>query len=315
MTNTNTKKKISLVVPFYNEERTVEHFFESVVPEVELVKGYVCEFVCVNDGSADATLEKLLAARRKYGDRIKIVDLSRNFGKEAALTAGIDYASGDAVIPIDCDLQDPVEVIPQLISKWQEGFEVVLAKRVDRSSDSYLKRQTAMLFYRLFNRVSDIDIPENVGDFRLMSRRAVEALKRLPERRRFMKGLFAWIGFKPAVVEYTRQNRVSGKTKFNYSRLLDFALEGIVSFSSIPLRWVLYMGLIIGTAAFVYAGFIVVRTFFYGIDVPGYASLLTVTLFLGGVQLVGLGVVGEYIGRVYMEAKERPVYIVGRIYE
>lgn len=216
MENISAGKSLSLVVPFYNEERAVAHFFESVVPVMDALPGCAYEFVCVNDGSSDLTLQKLLAAKEKYGERVKIVDLSRNFGKEAALTAGIDFAAGDAVIPIDCDLQDPVELIPELIGKWEEGYEVVLAKRTDRSSDSYLKACTAGLFYRLFNTVSDTAIPENVGDFRLMSRNAVDALKRLPERRRFMKGLFAWIGFRQAVVEYSRKSRVSGRTKFTY---------------------------------------------------------------------------------------------------
>lgn len=308
------KKLISIVVPFYNEEKTAAHFFEEVVPFLNKLQAYRYEIVCVNDGSHDATAEKLLSARTQYGESVKVVDFSRNFGKEAALTAGIDYASGDAVIPMDCDLQDPVEVISQLLAKWEEGFQVVLAKRVDRSTDSFIKRQTALLFYRLFNSVSDIDIPENVGDFRLMSRPAVEALKRLPERRRFMKGLFAWIGFKPAVVEYVRQNRVAGKTKFNYSKLFDFALEGIVSFSSIPLRWVLHMGVMISCGSLLYALYIIARTLFYGVDVPGYASLITVILFLGSLQLIALGVIGEYIGRVYMEAKSRPIYVVSKLY-
>jgi len=315
MTNTAVPKLISIIVPVFNEEKALDHFFETIIPVLKRLDGYVCEFVCINDGSTDATLEKLLAAKGRYRESIKIVDFSRNFGKEAALTAGIDFAAGDALIPIDCDLQDPVEIIPELIHKWEEGFEVVLAKRIDRSSDSYLKRHTAMMFYKLFNMVSDIDIPENVGDFRLMSRKAIEAIKKLPERRRFMKGLFAWIGFKQAVVEYTRQNRVSGKTKFNYRKLINLALEGIISFSFIPLRWVLLIGLMIGIVSLFYASFIVIRTVFYGVDVPGYASLLTAILFLGGVQLIGLGVVGEYIGRVYMEAKERPIYIVGRLYK
>lgn len=309
------RKLLSIVVPLYNEERAVPVFFESATAVLDKLAGLSCEFVCVNDGSGDATLEKLLAAREKYGERVKIVDLSRNFGKEAALTAGLDLAGGDAVIPMDCDLQDPVELIPELVRKWEEGYEVVLAKRTDRSSDSYLKSHTAGLFYRLFNLVSDTPIPENVGDFRLLSRNAVDALKRLPERRRFMKGLFAWIGFRQATVEYSRKTRVSGGTKFTYSMLFDFALEGLASFSPAPLRWVLYMGLMTGTVAFLYAAYIVLRTLVYGVDVPGYASLITIMLFLGGVQLVGLGIAGEYIGRVYMEAKERPIYVVRKTYK
>lgn len=315
MENSSAKKTVSLVVPFYNEETAAAAFFGSAVPVLESLKGYAYEFVCVNDGSSDGTLRELLAAKEKYGARVKIADLSRNFGKEAALTAGLDLAAGDAVVPMDCDLQDPVELIPELVRKWEEGYEVVLAKRTDRSSDSPLKSWTAGLFYKLFNAVSDMPIPENVGDFRLMSRTVADALKRLPERRRFMKGLFAWVGFRQAVVEYSRKGRASGGTKFTYPKLLDFALEGLISFSSHPLRWVLYMGAVIGSVSFVYAAYIVLRTLIFGVDVPGYASLLTIMLFLGGVQLVGLGVVGEYIGRVYMETKERPIYIVRNTYK
>lgn len=314
MTEPAAKSIVSIVVPFYNEGQTIECFFKTLLPVLNGMTGYGYEIVCVNDGSSDNTLAKLLEAKKNYGDAIRIIDLSRNFGKEAALTAGIDKAAGDAVIPIDCDLQDPVEIIVALVAKWKEGYEVVLAKRVDRSSDPYIKRCTSLLFYKLFNKISDIDIPEDVGDFRLMSRSAVEALKTLPERRRFMKGLFAWIGFRPAVVEYVRNKRVSGRTKFNYRKLFDFALEAIASFSSIPLRWLLFTGIFVALAAFCYAAWIVTRTLAYGVDVPGYASLITIILFLGGLQLVGLGVIGEYVGRVYMEAKKRPIYIVDKIY-
>ncbi len=235
---------------------------------------------------------------------------SRNFGKEAALTAGLDEAHGEAVIPIDADLQDPPELIPTLISHWREGYEVVLAKRSDRLSDGFLKRKTAGLFYRLHNHISDTAIPENVGDFRLIDRAVVTALHALPERRRFMKGLFAWVGFKTATVEYARATRVAGKTKFGGWRLWNFALEGITSFSTIPLRVWTYLGTSFAVIGFLYALFIIVRVLVFGKDTPGFASLLVAILFLGGVQLIGIGVIGEYIGRIYIESKQRPIYIV-----
>jgi polyisoprenyl-phosphate glycosyltransferase len=309
-----TKKLISIVTPFYNEEETVEAFLNSIKHVVETIHNMEFEIVCVNDGSCDQTLEKLLAATR-YNIKIIILDLSRNFGKEAALTAGIEEAQGDAVIPIDADLQDPPELIPVLIEYWQNGYEVVLAKRSDRSTDSFLKRKTAELFYRLHNKMAESPIPENVGDFRLMDRCVVEAFKRLPEKRRFMKGLFAWLGFKTAMVQYVRQPRMTGKTKFSGWKLWNFALEGITSFSTAPLRIWTYVGFMVSAFSFAYSLFIIARTLIGGVDVPGYASLLTAMLFLGGVQLIGIGILGEYIGRIYIEAKNRPTYIVRQRYK
>jgi len=276
--------------------------------------GEACEIVCINDGSRDETLARLLEAQRRYPD-VRVVDLSRNYGKEAALTAGIDVARGDAVIPIDADLQDPPEVILRLLDKWREGYDVVLAKRADRDGDSWLKRTTALLFYRLHNRIADVPIPENVGDFRLMDRVVVDAVRQLPERRRFMKGIFSWVGFRTAVVEYVRQPRFAGQSKFNGWSLWNFALEGLTAFSTLPLRVWSYFGVLVAGGSFVFGSFIAFRTLIYGIDIPGYASLLTVVLFLGGIQLIGLGVIGEYLGRVYSEAKQRPVYLVRKIYD
>lgn len=302
---------ISLVVPFYNEEDAIDAFHEKITEVVDAIDDAEFEFICVNDGSRDATVKKL-AELSERDARVRVIDLSRNFGKEAALTAGLDEALGDAVIPIDADLQDPPELIPALISKWREGAEVVVAKRVDREADSYLKRKTAELFYSLHNTISDTAIPENVGDFRLMDRVVVDAIKALPERRRFMKGLFAWVGFNTATIEYARAPRSAGSTKFTSWRLWNFALEGITSFSTIPLRIWTYIGGTLALIAFSYGSFIVIRTVLFGADVPGYASLMSVVLFIGGVQLIGLGVVGEYIGRIYLESKQRPVYIIRR---
>jgi glycosyltransferase involved in cell wall biosynthesis len=300
---------ISIVAPFYNEGEVVSAFYERIAGIADANADVDFEFVCVNDGSRDDTLDRL-SGLAGSDSRIRVIDLSRNFGKEAALTAGLDEARGDAVIPIDADLQDPPELIPTLISYWRQGYEVVLAKRVDRSSDGYLKRKTAEQFYRLHNRISDIPIPENVGDFRLIDRVVVTALRALPERRRFMKGLFAWVGFKTITIEYTRASRVAGKTKFSGWRLWNLALEGITSFSTIPLRVWTYLGTSIALIGFAYAMFIILRVLILGIDVPGYASVFTAILFLGGIQLIGIGVVGEYIGRIYIEAKQRPIYVV-----
>jgi polyisoprenyl-phosphate glycosyltransferase len=304
---------ISIVCPFYNEEHSVGAFFSRLIPVLDrLEEGY--EVVCVNDGSRDGTLEALLAMRA-LRPHVSVIDLSRNFGKEAALTAGIDAALGDAVIPIDADLQDGPELIARLVQEWKRGFEVVLAKRADRRADSFAKRLTAFVFYKVHNSISEPVIPENVGDFRLMDRKVVDAIKQLPERRRFMKGIFAWVGFRSTTIEYVRDARVAGESRFSAWKLWNLALEGVTSFSSAPLRIWTYLGLAVATVAFVYAGFIVMRTVIHGIDVPGYASLLAITLFLGGIQLIGLGVLGEYLGRVYSEAKQRPIYIVRDSYE
>ncbi|MEO6918273.1 MAG: glycosyltransferase family 2 protein [Collimonas sp.] len=308
------KPLLSLVVPFYNESSAVAYFFQRIAPVLAALDRFDCEIVCVNDGSTDDTLALLIAAADQ-DRRIKVIDLSRNFGKEAALTAGLNESLGDAVIPIDADLQDPPELIPRLIEQWQNGYEVVLAKRINRDTDSYMKRKTASLFYRLYNAVSDIKLPENVGDFRLIDRQVLESLKQLPENRRFMKGLFAWVGYKTATVEYAREARSAGESKFSGWRLWNFALEGITSFSTVPLRWWTYFGSAISLFAFIYGLVIIFKTLIHGIDMPGYASILTVVLFLGGIQLIGIGVLGEYMGRTYLESKGRPIYLVRRRYQ
>jgi glycosyltransferase involved in cell wall biosynthesis len=304
---------ISLVIPFHNEEDVVDQLFCRVIPVLSDIPHSDYEVVCVNDGSSDLTLDRLLAYS-KSNRRIKVVDLSRNFGKEAAITAGIDRARGDAVIPFDADLQDPPEAIRRLVDKWREGFDVVIAQRCGRATDTYAKRSTASIFYRVHNAISEIKIPENAGDFRLLSRSAVEALRQLPENRRFMKGLFAWIGFKTAQIEYLREPRLVGKTKFSGWRLWNLALEGITSFSTLPLRVWTYVGGVTSLCAFGYAVYLILRTQLRGVDVPGYASIITAILFLGGVQLIGIGVIGEYVGRIYIESKRRPIYIVRKVY-
>nr|WP_322110940.1 glycosyltransferase family 2 protein [Steroidobacter gossypii] len=305
--------RVSVVAPFYNESEGVWLYYEALRAMAAGLPNIEFEFVCVDDGSRDDTLVHLVAASRMDA-RFVVIELSRNFGKEAALTAGIDAASGDAIVPIDADLQDPPTLIPKLIEEWRKGAEVVLARRIDRSSDSFLKRKTAEAFYRVHNKLSSVEIPENVGDFRLMDRAAVDALKRLPERQRFMKGLFAWVGFKTVTVDYARQPRVAGKTKFSGWKLWNFALEGITSFSTAPLKIWTYVGGIGALLTFSYAAFIVIRTLIYGIDVPGYASVLVAILFFGSLQLISVGLLGEYIGRMYIESKQRPTYLVRRCY-
>lgn len=303
---------LSVVVPMYNEADNVGEFYAQVKLVLERT-GETWEIICINDGSRDTTLAQLVALHQS-DLRVKVINFSRNFGKEIALTAGIDYAIGQAVIPIDADLQDPPELIPELVVQWRAGYDVVNATRRTRQGEGWLKRVTARMFYQVLGQMADVQIPHNTGDFRLLSRPVVNALKRLPERTRFMKGLFAWVGFKQATVFYDRHARFAGKTKWNYWRLWNFAIDGITSFSSIPLKVSSYLGLFIALMAFIYALFLVVRTAIYGIDLPGYASLMVVVLFLGGIQLITLGVIGEYLGRVYAETKGRPLYIVRDYY-
>ncbi|MGU7776360.1 glycosyltransferase family 2 protein [Burkholderia sp. MR1-5-21] len=314
MTNVDrTRALVSLVVPFHNEEAVVDAFFREVKTVLLSIPDADYEIVCVNDGSTDATLERLLAFCEADA-RIRVIDLSRNFGKEAALTAGLDDAAGDAVIPFDADLQDPPEVIPVLVDRWRSGFDVVLAMRVDRHVDSWIKRGMAALFYRVHNAISDTSIPENAGDFRLMTRQVVDTLKQLPENRRFMKGLFAWVGFRVTSVDYVRRPRAAGHSKFSGWKLWNFALEGLTSFGTLPLRVWTYIGGVTAVFAIFYSTYLMLRTLIHGVGVPGYASLITAVLFLGGVQLIGIGVIGEYVGRIYMESKRRPVYVVRRIH-
>jgi polyisoprenyl-phosphate glycosyltransferase len=307
------QKDLSIIVPFFNEGPGVELFDAALRPLLAGLPGYKVEIICVDDGSADDTLDRLLALART-NPQYRIIELSRNFGKEAALTAGLDAASGQAVVPMDADLQDPPSLIHQLVQMWEGGADVVLARRVNRSSDGLLKRKTAEWFYRMHNQVADITIPQNVGDFRLMDRRVVEALKRLPERQRFMKGLFSWVGFRTAYVDYDRAPRAVGSTKFAGWKLWNFAIEGFTSFSTAPLRIWTYVGFTGALLTALYAAVILIRTIVWGIDVPGYASLLIAILFFGSVQLISLGLLGEYIGRIYIESKQRPVYIVRNMY-
>ncbi len=271
--------------------------------------GKTWEMVCINDGSKDDTLDRLLALH-DLDPRVVVIDLSRNFGKEAALTAGLDHALGDCAIPLDADLQDPPELIPELLAKWKEGYDVVNAVRLTRKGETWLKRATSYAFYRFINRMSEVPIPADTGDFRLLSRPVLDALKMLPERRRFMKGLFAWVGFRTIDVHYHREPRLSGKTTWNYWKLWNFAIEGITSFSRVPLQLAAHLGLAVSILAFLYAAYLIIGTLVYGNPVKGYPSMMVTLLFLGGVQLIALGVIGEYLGRIYEETKGRPVYLI-----
>ncbi len=307
------KPTISIICPCFNEQEVL-HDFTQTISDILNSTQYTYEIIFINDGSKDETLS-ILHDLVAQNTKIKFISLSRNFGKEAALTAGLDLALGEVVIPIDADLQDPPELIHDFLREWEKGFDVVVAKRIDRHSDSIGKRLTASLFYRFHNAISDVTIPNNVGDFRLINRRVVKAIQCLPENQRFMKGIFTWVGFKTATVEYTRAPRHAGQTSFNGWRLWNFALEGITSFSTAPLRVWLYIGILFALSAFSYGSLIVLKTLYFGIELPGYASLITIVLFLGGIQLIGLGVMGEYIGRLYMESKRRPIYIIDEISE
>lgn len=299
---------VSLIVPVFNEEAVIDLFLKAVIGVLE-AEGIAHEFVFVDDGSRDGTAAAL-SARFEQGLPGRLVGLSRNFGKEAALTAGLDHMRGDVAIVLDVDLQDPPELIPQMLAGWRAGYDVVYGLRFDRGSDSVLKRNSAAAFYRLFNRLANIDLPENAGDFRLMDRRVVEALQRLPERNRFMKGLFAWVGFDTMAIPYERPARAAGLTKWNYWKLWNFALDGLTAFTTAPLRIWVYGGAGIATLAFAYAAYLVLRTLIHGVDMPGYASIMTAILFFSGIQLLSVGIIGEYVARLFNETKQRPIYLV-----
>ncbi len=299
---------LSVVVPVYNEEPVLAAFHRRLVAVLDALAADT-EIVYVNDGSRDATM-CLLSELHRTDPRVAVIDLSRNFGKEAAMSAGLDHVRGDAVVVIDADLQDPPELIPDMVRAWQTGSDVVLMRRANRDNESWFKKATARAFYRAIGRIGTIEIPADVGDFRLLSRRAVAALARFPERSRFMKGLYAWIGFPSVEIVYDRDGRFAGKTKWNYWRLWNFALEGITSFSDAPLKVASYVGFATSLLAFGYGMFVIGKTLLYGDPVPGYPSLVVLVLFLGGLQLMALGIIGEYLARMFTEVKARPLYLV-----
>jgi glycosyltransferase involved in cell wall biosynthesis len=304
--------ELSIIVPMFNEAPVLDRLFERVAKVTERL-GLSYEIIVIDDGSTDATLAGLLAHRARNG-AIKILSLSRTFGKDIALSAGLDCARGRAVVPLDADLQDPPELIEQMVRLWREGYDVVYATRKLRGGDTWLKRTTAHFFYRVFEAIADVPIPRDTGDFRLLDRRVVDVVVRLPERTRFMKGLFTWVGFKQTAIYYEREERQAGGTKWNYWRLWNFAVDGITSFSSLPLKVWSYFGFVISAFAFLYAVVLAVRKLLNDVHVPGYTSLMVVLLFLGGIQLITLGILGEYMGRVYNEVKGRPLYVVRELH-
>jgi glycosyltransferase involved in cell wall biosynthesis len=301
-------RTLSLVIPMHNEVEGLDLLFarlDSATASLDVA----VEIVCVDDGSRDDTLAAL-RTRAETDPRLRVVALTRNFGKEAALTAGLEAARGDMIVPLDADLQDPPELIAEFVRLWEQGYDVVYGVRTDRSSDSFTKRQTANLFYRLFNAVSDYPIPDSAGDFRLMDRQVVEALRRLPERNRFMKGLFSWVGFRQVGVPYARPARAAGTSRWGYGKLIRFAIDGLTAFTTAPLRVWTGVGIVAALAAAAAAVFLIARVLLVGRDVPGYASLMVVTLFAFALQMIALGILGEYVGRMYQEVKQRPTYLV-----
>ncbi len=304
---------ISIIIPMKNESEGLSVLFSKLLPDLERCQ-QTFEIIAVNDGSTDDTLVRLIEFQKKISN-LRIIDLSRNFGKEAALTAGMAAARGDAAIPIDADLQDPTELIPELIAKWQQGYEMVITARDERSSDSFFKRVFSKSFYWVFNLFSNTHLIPNAGDFRLFDRKFINAFLALPERTRFNKGLFAWLGFRSCIITHVRPERAVGQSKWNYRKLFQFAIDGLTSFSAAPLTMFSYIGFLTAFLAIIYGIYIVVHTLLYGRSVPGYPSIIALILFFGGLNMIGIGILGEYISRIFAETKQRPLYIIRNIYE
>lgn len=302
-------RKISILIPTYNEEKVIPQLYDRLFKVLNRIAFYEFEILFVNDGSNDKSID-IIKSLRKNDKQVSYIDLSRNFGKEIAMIAGLDFASGDAVIIIDADLQDPPELIPEMIRFWEEGYDDIYAKRNSRAGESWGKKWTSKIFYRILQKISRVPIQEDTGDFRLLDRRCVEALKQLRETQRYTKGMFSWIGYKKKEILFDRDPRAAGETKWNYLKLFDLAIEGITSFTTNPLRLSSLLGLLISIFAFVYMIWIILKTLFLGENVAGYPSLMTIILFLGGIQLLSLGIIGEYLGRVFNETKGRPLYFV-----
>lgn len=305
----NDKPDLSVIVSMYNEEDSLSLFFKTINKTLSKLKKYTYEIICIDDGSKDKTYS-LLEKYAKDDERIKVIKFSRNFGKEYGVMAGLKFCSGRCAIPMDVDLQDPPELILEFVKKWEEGYDMVYGIRSDRGSDTFLKRWTAKLFYKTYNLMTKSPIPYNAGDYRLIDRKVINAILSLKERNVFMKGIFGWTGFKSTGINYVRQKRSAGVSKWNYWKLWNFALDGITASTTFPLRVWTYLGTMLSTAGLFYALYIIIRTIVDGVDVPGYASLLVFILLLGGIQMIILGILGEYIGRIFVEVKSRPIYIV-----
>lgn len=305
-------KKISILIPAYNEEKNLENLISTLnsqIAEVSALAAYEWEYMFVNDGSRDNTL-KMLEELHKTEPRVNYVNLSRNFGKENAMKAGMDYVSGDAVIIMDADLQHPVEAIPEMVYWWEKGYDDVYGRRTTRGKESWLRKKLSLAFYSMLQGTTRIEILQNVGDFRLLDRRVVDAIRQLPENQRYTKGLYCWVGYNKKEVLYEQKDRMEGESSFNFKGLLNLAIEGITCFTTAPLRMASVLGFVVSIIALVYIAFTIVKTIVWGDAVQGYPTLLCAILFLGGVQLISLGIIGEYIARIFNETKERPVYIV-----
>ena len=305
------KQLLSIVSPAYNEAENLGEFYSRVINATDNLNLEI-EIIYINDGSQDSTID-IITKQRQIDNRITIIDLSRNFGKEIALTAGLDYSSGDAVIVIDTDLQDPPELIPKLVEKWREGYDVVNAKRIKRKGESLLKKVMSYIYYRLLFYLSDINVPRDTGDFRLLNKNALDALLKLREKHRYMKGLFVWVGFKQKEIEYEREARFKGKTKWGFFSLFNLAFDGLTSFSIMPLRLASTIGFLSALIGFFYGAVIVFKTLFFHEPVAGFTSLVVLITFFGGIQLLSIGIIGEYIGRIFNETKNRPLYVVKNI--
>lgn len=305
------KKLVSIITPFYNEEEAIDDYFQKLEEIFIKINDIDFEFIAIDDGSKDKTflILKKLALQK---DNLKLVKLSRNFGKDPALTAGLDIATGDAVIPLDADLQDSPDIIPQMIKKWQEGYKVVLAQRNSRN-DPLLKKLTAFLFYKLAKKIMEKDLPENVGDFRLIDKEVLKDIKNLREKNRFMRGILSWVGYESYIIKYDRNARIKGKTKYNYPYMIKHALDGIFSFSTFPIRLITYFGILLSLISFGYGIFIIYDKIFFNQAIPGYSSIMSVILFFSGINFIFIGILGEYIGRIFNEVKNRPIYIIEEI--
>ncbi|MFZ2126024.1 MAG: glycosyltransferase family 2 protein [Candidatus Microsaccharimonas sp.] len=302
-------KKISILIPAYNEQAVLEKLFTRLANLANDTKDYSFEFLFVNDGSKDRTMD-IIKEYADKDDRVSYVNLSRNFGKEIAMIAGLDHVTGDATVIIDADLQDPPELIPKMIEFWEQGYDDVYAKRKSREGESWLKKNTSKLYYQILQKFTHITIQADTGDFRLLDRRAVEAMKQFRESQRYTKGMFSWIGFNKKEILYNRDPRAAGETKWNYLKLINLAVDGITSFTTAPLRVSTILGFVVSSIAFLYLIILVIRTVFFGTDLGGYPSTMAVILFLGGVQLLSLGIIGEYIGKIFNETKNRPLYFI-----
>lgn len=310
----NHKKLVTILIPAYNEQEVINLLYDKLQNLMEKQQNYNFEILFVNDGSKDNTLN-LIQDLRKKDSRICYLNLSRNFGKETAMIAGLDYSKGDCVIIIDADLQDPPELIPQMLEYWEQGYDDVYAKRKSRKGETFLKKFTSKMYYKTLQSVTKIEIQKDTGDFRLLDRRCVEALKAIRESQRYTKGLFSFIGYNKKEILYDRNPRAAGKTKWNYGQLINLSIDGLTSFTTAPLRWAAIIGILVSCAGFIYMLAIIFKTLVRGVDVPGYSSTMVVILFLGGIQLIFLGIIGEYIGRTFNETKYRPLYFVDRYNE